>query len=109
MSITATQPPGRRRPELLVHLPALRANLQEQRVLHRRRLIELLEHEDLWSAPRPGWARLIGDEATTRRIDTERRALRSVPQTEACEDCRDRTRPRAGHPVHSQGSGEYGS
>jgi RNA polymerase-binding transcription factor DksA len=109
--------PGRRRPDLLIHLPELRADLEEQRLARTRQLTDLLDQEDQLHPPRMRWTTLVGDETTTQLIDTVRRALgdielalhrihvgrygtclycgadlplaqlRRMPQTEACGDC----------------------
>ncbi|HKT01189.1 MAG TPA: hypothetical protein VJT31_16820 [Rugosimonospora sp.] len=112
MSSTVTPPP-RRRPELLIHLPGLRASLEEQRQVRLRQLGDLLAQEDRLARSR----RMVGDETTSGLIDAVRQALgdielalhrihvgrygtclycgselplallRSAPQADACEDC----------------------
>jgi DnaK suppressor protein len=78
MSSTLTPPSGRRRPELLTHLPRLRAHLEEQRLARMRQLTDLLEQEDRLLAPHGGWHAQAGDEATSQLIDAVRRALGDI-------------------------------
>ncbi|HKS99166.1 MAG TPA: hypothetical protein VJT31_06495 [Rugosimonospora sp.] len=107
MSSTVAPQPRRRRPDLLIHLPALRANLEEQRLARMRELVDILDeedeerHDDEDGEASDSVRRALGDiELALHRIHVGRygtclycgadlplERLRRNPQAEACQEC----------------------